>query len=136
MLASANITLERLLRFDALLCTGMGLLLLLAGGPLGELFGLPVALLRAIGVGLQPWALVVWRLARGHEAAPRRAWIVIVGNAVWALASGVLLLRGWFDPSTPGALFIALQALAVAALAFAQARAIARSHDVRQPTIT
>lgn len=136
MSATAHITLERLLRFDALLCTGMGLLLLLAGGPLGELFGLPVALLRAIGVGLLPWALVVWRLAQPHAAAPQRAWVVIVGNAAWVLASGLLLLSGWLDPSTLGALFIALQAIAVAALATAQARATFRPLDVQQPTIT
>lgn len=128
--------LVQLLRFDALLCAGMGLLLVLAAGLLGDLLDLPQSLLRGVGAGLLPWALLVWWLAQRAERAPRRAWVVIAGNALWVIASVVLLLSTWVEPSVTGSAFLALQAMLVAALALMQTQALRRPATVYQPTIT
>ena len=50
--------------------------------------------------------------------------MVIGANAIWAADSLIVLAAGWLDPSTGGAVWIALQALVVADFAGLQAAAL------------
>ena len=55
--------LRRALFLDAAASGGMGLLLLVAAGPLAGLLGLPLSLLRSVGVFLVPFAAMLFGLA-------------------------------------------------------------------------
>jgi hypothetical protein len=97
-----------------------GIVLLLGAGPLAELFGLSIALLRAVGLLLLPVAAVVLRSAM-REPARRQQVRGIVGlNLLWVVASLMLLVSGWVEPTGAGYLFVVTQALLVLAIADAQ----------------
>ncbi|NGM18433.1 hypothetical protein G3576_00285 [Roseomonas stagni] len=98
--------------------------LLLAGGAdwLAGPFGLSAALLRGVGLFFLPWAaLVAWL---GLAAAPPRnaVRLVVALNLAWVAESALgLALLG---ATALGNGFIAFQAVAVLALALAQAAAL------------
>lgn len=105
--------LRQALLADAATSGAFGLLLVLAGGPLAGVFGLPEPFLRIVGALLLPYAAFIGALGlRAHIATPI-AWAVVIGNAAWAIASVVLLMSGWVDPTRAGYAFVILQALAV-----------------------
>jgi glucose uptake protein GlcU len=120
--------LRRALQADFLVTGSACLLLTLAAGPVGDLFDLPVALLRIVGFALLPYtAFVVYVATR--TAIPRRgAWAIVVINLVWAVASLVLLVSGWVDPSGLGIAFVVAQALIVAGFADVQFLGLRRSN--------
>jgi hypothetical protein len=109
--------LRRALLLDAVATGATALLLLLGSELLAPVLNLPAALLRAAGGILVPFAaLVLWSATRDripHGAA----WIVILGNAGWVLASLALLASGWVSPSTLGYVFVVAQAAVVAIFA-------------------
>jgi hypothetical protein len=103
---------------DAIASGGMGVLFLLAAGPLEPLLGLPAALLRGVGLFLIPFAgFLVWL---APQATARRAVVrcVAAGNVLWILASVLLLVSGRVDPTPLGIAFVVLQALVVAVFAY------------------
>jgi len=106
--------LRRVLLLDAVSSAGMGLLLVVAAGPLGSLLNLPDALLREAGVVLLPFAAFVGYLATRASLARAAVWSVIALNAVWAADSIGLLLTDWIAPNALGHAFIIGQALFVA----------------------
>jgi hypothetical protein len=109
--------LRRALLFDGATCAASGVLLALAASPLADLFGLPVELLRGVGLILLPVAAAVLYVAT-REVLPRPAvWGIVGLNLLWALASLLLLATGWVEPTGGGYLFVVLQALMVAAIA-------------------
>jgi hypothetical protein len=121
--------LKRALLLDATASGGMGLILVLAAAPLVGVLGLPLDLLRYVGVFLVPFAgLLVWIATRrvvplGLVAA------VVIGNLLWVVASVALLLSGWANPTVLGEVFVLAQAAAVllfAYLEFTAVRALAR----------
>lgn len=107
--------LRRVLALDAATCIGTGALLALAAAPLAGLFGLPHALVSGAGIALLPIGLFMAFLATRAQPPRLLVWAVIVGNAVWAVESFIVI--GQFGPTTLGAAFVAAQALVVAALA-------------------
>lgn len=109
--------LRRILLADALASAAAGLLMALGAGYLSPLLGLPLMLLREAGIILLPFAALVAYVATRREVPRRGVWAVIVCNAIWVLASMVLLLSGWVSPTMPGQVFIVAQALAVALFA-------------------
>jgi hypothetical protein len=119
--------LRRILLLDAASCLGMGLLLAAAAGPLAGWFQLPVALLRESGVFLLAFAgLLLWTATRA--AVPKLlVWVVIIGNALWALDSLLLLPSGWVAPNALGGGFITAQALVVGLLAALEHAGLRRS---------
>ncbi len=120
------IPLRPLLWFDAATCAAMGLLLAFGSGPLSALLHLPAALLTEAGVLLLVFApFVGWAATRADPAAPAR--LVIVCNAAWVLASAAVIAGPWLQPAALGTAFIAIQAIAVSAIALLQAAAVARS---------
>lgn len=119
--------LRRALLADGVVSGATGLLLALAAGPLADRLDLPTLLLRLAGVSLLPYAAALLYLAM-RDSIPRRAvWVVIGANLLWAVASILLLLTGWVEPSGLGYAFVIAQALIVAAFADLQYLGLHRS---------
>lgn len=117
-------TLRTLLRADALLCAGCGVLLTALAGPLGDLLDLPVALLRVSGLALLPVAALIAFVAT-RERVPRAAvWEIVALNLAWVAASITLLLAGWIEPNGAGVAFVLAQAALVLGFAVAELRAL------------
>jgi hypothetical protein len=118
--------LRRLLQLDAVVCAANGAVYLALGGILDSFLGVPASVLWALGGLLIVWAVFLWYAATslGREAA----WAVIAANVGWAALSIVVLAAGWLSPTVAGGVWIALQALAVAALAAAQLYALRRAY--------
>lgn len=109
------------LRIDAVASGVMGLALVLAGGSLAALLGLPEPLLRGAGAVLLPYAAAVALVGSRTPVSRAAATGVVAVNVLWVLASAMLLLvDGMVAPTTLGSTFVVLQALAV--LAFAEAQ--------------
>lgn len=109
--------LRRVLLLDGVASGALGLLMAAAAGPLGLLLGLEPALLRGAGLGLIPFALTVGYLASRTTLPAWPVWCVVAVNALWVVDSVLLLVGGGTQPTTLGVLFVAAQALAVAAFA-------------------
>jgi hypothetical protein len=109
--------LRNLLLFDAGTCFAMGAALTLASGPIAVLTRLPSALLWSAGLSLFAIAAFIALVAVRATAHPKAIGLIVVGNALWAIGSFALLVTGWIAPNGVGSAFIAVQALAVAALA-------------------
>ncbi len=116
--------LRRVLWLDAASCLGMGVLLAALAGTLGGALHLPVTLLRESGLFLLLFGFVLaWMASRA--ALPRwLLWLVILGNALWALDSLLLLPLGLVVPNLPGEVFLVAQALFVALLAMLEYRGL------------
>jgi hypothetical protein len=96
----------------------MGVLFLLATGPLESLLGLPAALLRGVGLFLIPLAgFLVWLAPRAGELQ-RVVQLIAAGNVLWVVASVLLLSSGRVDPTSFGTAFVVMQAAVVAVFAY------------------
>ena len=119
--------LRRVLLADAITSGAMGLLLALLAGPLARWFGLPTGMLREVGIFLLGFAALAATLGL-QRASPRLlVWLVILGNALWALDSLLLLVSGWVAPTALGGSFVVAQALVVALLAELEYTGLRRS---------
>jgi hypothetical protein len=111
---------------DAVASGAMGIVLAAAAEPLARGFGLPLALLREVGLLLIPYAALLVFLAR-KETTPRLpAQIVVAGNGVWVIGSIALLISSLVAPSALGTAFVIAQALIVAILAELQVMGLKR----------
>ena len=116
-----NQRLRPVMLFDAATCLAMGSLLVAAAGPIARLTDLPVPLLREAGIVLFPFALFV--LWAGRQGGGWPVQFVAGLNLAWVAASfGVIAL---VQPNMLGTAFVAVQALAVAAIAGLQFHALA-----------
>ena len=115
-----NQLLRPVMLFDAATCLAMGGLLVAAAGPIAGLTELPVPLLREAGILLFPFALFVLWAARQGGGWPVQA---VAGlNLAWVAASfGAIAL---VQPNALGIAFVAVQALAVGAIAALQFHAL------------
>jgi hypothetical protein len=95
----------------------MALLLAFGADALTSLLNLPEALLLESGLFLIAYAAFVGFL--GSRAAMPKALVllVIVGNALWTLASIAMLLSGTVSPNLLGVAFVVMQAIAVGVFA-------------------
>jgi hypothetical protein len=112
-----SVFLRRAILADAIF-SGVSALLLISGAEmLAPLLDLPETLLRESGLFLIAYtALVGWLGTR--QSMPRAlVVIVIAGNAAWTLGSIALLFSGAVTPNLLGEAFVAIQAIAVGALA-------------------
>ena len=124
--AGSSDLLRNVLVADGVVTGATALLLAVAAGPLGDLFDLPVTLLRVAGLALIPsGALVLGLGVRGTTSRPL-VRLLIAANLAWVVASVGLLLSGWVDPSGIGIAFTLLQAAVVAAFADLQYRGLRR----------
>lgn len=111
---------------DALTSTVFALGLVLAAGVLSPVLGLPELLLRGIGVGLLPYGLALFWIAR----RPSAFWVkTVIGlNLFWVADSLVLLGSSLIAPTALGAAFIVAQAVAVGGVTLAQIIGLRRSN--------
>jgi uncharacterized protein YjeT (DUF2065 family) len=119
--------LRRALQADTIF-SGVGAAMFsLGAGELAPLFDLPEALLRESGLFLVAYtALVGWMSTR--QSLPRiLVAIVIIGNAIWTLASIALLLSGDVTPNLLGEAVVVAQAIATGTLAELQYIGLRRS---------
>ena len=107
--------LRRAVLADAIFSGVSALLLTFGAGALAPWLNLPEALLRESGLVAYA-ALVGWLGTRQSMPKPLVV-IVISGNAAWTLASIALLFSGAVTPNLLGEAFVAIQAIAVGALA-------------------
>jgi hypothetical protein len=112
---------------DAAISGATGLLLAIGAGWLEPLLALPTPLARWAGLALLPYAGFLLVLARSESVARSAVLAVIVGNALWALASVALVVSGAIDPNALGTAFVVAQAVVVAAFAEAQLVGLRRS---------
>jgi len=109
---------------DAVASAGAGLLMFAGASLLATPLGLPEPLLRLAGLVLLPFAALVAVTARRPVPSRPLALAIVACNAAWVAASAAVIGAGWFSPTGLGVAFVAAQAIAVAALAIAQAVAL------------
>lgn len=99
---------------DAAACAATGLLLSVGAGALSGLLGFPAEFLRGAGLVLLPCAALLAVFA-SRERLPRLAVYAVIGvNILWIADSVLILVAGWFAPTTLGIAFVLAQAAAVA----------------------
>lgn len=108
--------LARTLLVDAATCAAMGLLLLVAAGPIARLTGIPLPLLFYAGALLIPIAVYMAAVARLGVENGLAVWLVILGNIGWVAAS--LGLFAFISPNWLGIAFILAQGVVVGTLAW------------------
>lgn len=118
--------LKNALLADGALVLAAGIFLRIIADFLAERFGLPTNSMHIVGTALIPWAGFVIYLGLGKLVLPAAFWVVIAGNALWVLASFVLLATGWLSLTPLGTAFLLLQALVVAGFAAVQFYALRR----------
>jgi hypothetical protein len=112
---------------DAVITGTTGLVMFFGASVLASLLELPAALLRYAGLALLPFVAYVAYGATRERVHRSAVWAVILLNALWVAASIVLLLSGWVAPNALGAVFVIVQALAVAVFADIQYLGVRRS---------
>jgi len=124
-----SLFLRRALQADTVFSGSGAAIFSLGAGQLAPLFNLPEALLRETGLFLIAYAaLVGWMSTR--QSFPRiLGGIVVVGNALWTLASIALLFSGAVTPNLIGEAVVAAQAVATGTLAELQYIGLRRSGD-------
>lgn len=103
-------------KLDAAVSGSAGALLVAGGAFLDGTTGIPAGWLVGIGLFFLLYAAVLVAIVRAGTP-PSLARLVVAGNAAWVVLSLVALLADWLSPTTTGAVLIALQAAAVAAVA-------------------
>ncbi len=111
---------------DAVASGAMGALLAAAAEPLAAWFGLPLALLREVGLLLIPYAALLGYLATRHTTPRLPAQLIAAGNVLWVIGSVALLVSALVAPTTLGTAFVIAQALIVAILAELQVMGLKR----------
>jgi hypothetical protein len=101
---------------DAAASGATGLLVLIGGGFLEGLLGVPAALLRGAGLVLLPYVAFVVYVGTRERLTRPAVWAVIICNALWTAASVLLLMGPWIAPTALGYAFVIGQALIVALL--------------------
>ena len=122
--------LSRALLADAIFSGVSAIGLTLGAGALASLLNLPEALLRESGLFLIAYTILVGWLGTRQSVPKTLVMIVVAGNAAWTLASIALLFSGAVTPNLLGEAFVAMQAIAVGALAELQYIGLRRSGGV------
>jgi hypothetical protein len=127
----ANWSLLRLaLLADAVASGAMGVLLAVAADPVALWFGLPVALLREVGLLLIPYTILLVYLATRATTPRLPAQLIVAGNVLWVIGSVALLISDLVAPTALGMAFVIAQALIVAILAELQLLGLKRQRLV------
>ena len=125
-----SLFLRRAIQADAIFSGASAVLLTFGAGELAPWLNLPEALLRETGLFLIAYAALVGWLGTRQAMPKALVGIVIAGNAAWTLASIALLFSGAVAPNLLGEAFVAIQAIAVGALAELQYIGLRRSGGV------
>jgi hypothetical protein len=104
------------LQADGATCTAMGIGLLAAAAPVADFTGLPIAVPIVLGLGLIPYGIDLFVLAR-RRATRRTLLTIAAANIAWVVASALLLLTDFASLTTGGNWAVGIIALFVADLA-------------------
>ncbi len=133
---SGDSFLRAALKLDAVASGAVGVLMLLAAGfvvgderPLVTLLGAPVALLASAGLFLIAFAVFVWLSGSQRRVGGAAPGTVVAINSLWVLASVAVVAAGAFPLTALGALFVLVQAGAVALFAVLQSIGLRRVRD-------
>jgi hypothetical protein len=126
--------LRRALMLDAFASGATALLVIAAAGLLEGFLGLPAALLRGAGLVLIPYVAFVVYVGTRETISRPAVWAVIAANALWAIASALLLVSGFVAPTALGYAFVIAQAVVVALLGELQYMGLRRG--LRRPMAT
>jgi hypothetical protein len=124
-----SLFLRRALLADAIFSGVSAVLLTLGASALASLLSLPEALLRETGLFLVAYTALVGWLGTRQSMLKALVWIVVAGNAAWALASIALLFSGTVAPNLLGEAAVTMQAIAVGVFAELQYLGLRRSRD-------
>jgi hypothetical protein len=127
MTLNSAATLRLLLALDAAVSGATGIAMIAAADVLEPLFNVPAVVMRSAGAMLLPFAAMVFFFSRPAQLTPSRAWAVVALNVAWVVASVLVLVTGWIQPTTLGLVFVLFQAMVVAALAELQFTGLRRS---------
>jgi hypothetical protein len=127
MTLNSAATLRLLLALDAAVSGATGIAMIAAADVLEPLFNVPAVVMRSAGAMLLPFAAMVFFFSRPAQLTPSRAWAVVALNVAWVVASVLVLVTGWIQPTTLGLVFVLFQAVVVAALAELQFTGLRRS---------
>jgi hypothetical protein len=119
------------LRLDGALCLAMGAVLVALHAAIAGPTGLSTGFLLTAGVLLLPVGLFILAVALLPGPTRSGVAIVVIGNALWVLASIGVLVAGFVQPTLFGAVLILGQAVAVAVFAAVEALHLSR----RQATL-
>ncbi len=111
--SASHLSLQSILKLDALTCSAMGLLLVGASAPVAGLTQISAPLLFWVGLFLFPVAGFMFASAQMHRVPMWATGLVVVGNGLWVLASLALPLAGLITPNALGWLFLVGQAVVV-----------------------
>ncbi|MER7483773.1 hypothetical protein ABTX60_40095 [Streptomyces sp. NPDC126510] len=121
--------LRRFLALDAVVTGANALGYLAFSGPLGRFLGAGPTLLPAVGAFLAVYAAAVGLLAARRRPPALGVRAVVEANLAWAAVS-LAALALWLTPSTAGAVWTVLQALAVAGFAVLQHMSLKSRQDI------
>ncbi len=124
MMFSNLLTLRRILMLDAVASGATGVLLIAGADLLTGWLGLSAGLMRGAGLILVPYVAFVAWLALQAQPARGAVWLVVAANALWAVASVLILVSGLVAPTMLGVAFVIAQAAVVALLGELQAMAL------------
>jgi hypothetical protein len=117
--------LRRALRFNSLFSCVSGLVLLGAAPFVARLFAIPDArVFVVIGAGLLVFAVGIFLNSRREMIRLNEAWVTIALDAAWVVGSAGLLLIAPDVISPVGRLLVAVVAVIVGGVAFAQYRGV------------
>ena len=115
------------LLLDAVASCLTSLIMIAGSSPLAALFGLPQPLVLGAGLASLPFAACLAWLGTRAAQVPALVWFVVIANALWVVASLLLLVPGWLQPTVPGMAFVLAQATAVAIFAELQFTALRKA---------
>ena len=111
--SNSGVPLQLVLRFDALTCAVMGVLLVGASGWIAGLTDLPGNLLYWAGLVLFPVAVFMAVFSFSGQVPGWASALVVIGNLLWAVISLLFPLTGLVSPNLLGWAFLLVQAIAV-----------------------
>ncbi|MFE9053398.1 hypothetical protein [Streptomyces mutabilis] len=117
--AEPQLMLRRFLALDAVVTGANAVAYLALPGPLGRFLGAGSGLLLALGAFLAVYAGCVALVAARSRPPALAVRAVVEANLAWAAVS-LVALGLWLTPTTAGAVWTVLQALAVAGFALLQ----------------
>ncbi|KUI02246.1 hypothetical protein [Mycobacterium sp. IS-3022] len=121
----ADALLRFALRADATLCAGIGLVIAMAADPLSRVSGLSATSEWIAGAALVGYGAALF-LAAGVPDVRRVGLGVLVGNIVFAVAIGVVLVAGWLPLTDLGVAGTVAFTAVTLAFAYAQYRGVRR----------
>ena len=126
--AEENSFLEKVLRADGIFALLSGTSLVIAAKPIANLIALnqPV-ILTVLGLVLLGYGALLLFSASRASMNRQIAWLAIILNGIWVIASYFGLFLGWFPVNTAGNWTIALVAEVVAIFAILEYIALRRS---------